>query len=61
MEKELGISYPTVKNRLEDVADALGYGLTQGYSPPGYDPAQGGWKYSEAEKVKYQWKKRWNC
>jgi hypothetical protein len=38
VEKELGISYPTVKNRLEDVADALGYGLTQGYSPPGYDP-----------------------
>ncbi len=26
VEKELGISYPTVKNRLEDVAGALGYG-----------------------------------
>jgi len=25
VEKELGISYPTVKNRLEDVASALGY------------------------------------
>lgn len=25
VEKELGISYPTVKNRLEDVAAALGY------------------------------------
>jgi hypothetical protein len=25
VEKELGISYPTVKNRLEDVATALGY------------------------------------
>lgn len=25
VEKELGISYPTVKNRLEDVAVALGY------------------------------------
>jgi hypothetical protein len=38
VEKELGISYPTVKNRLEDVAGALGYGLAQGYPPPGYDP-----------------------
>ena len=27
MEKELGISYPTVKNRLEDAAGALGYSL----------------------------------
>ncbi|MCX7921041.1 MAG: DUF2089 domain-containing protein [Clostridia bacterium] len=25
VEKELGVSYPTVKNRLEDVASALGY------------------------------------
>jgi hypothetical protein len=25
VEKELGISYPTVKNKLEDVAGALGY------------------------------------
>lgn len=25
VEKELGVSYPTVKNRLEDVAGALGY------------------------------------
>jgi len=25
VEKELGISYPTVKNRLEDVASALGH------------------------------------
>jgi hypothetical protein len=25
MEKELGVSYPTVKNRLEDVAGVLGY------------------------------------
>lgn len=25
VEKELGVSYPTVKNRLEDVANALGY------------------------------------
>jgi hypothetical protein len=33
VERELGISYPTVKNRLEDVAYALGYGFTQGYSP----------------------------
>lgn len=37
VEKELGISYPTVKNRLEDVADALGYGFTQGYSSSGYE------------------------
>ena len=25
MEKELGVSYPTVKNRLEDAAAALGH------------------------------------
>ncbi|MCX8129576.1 MAG: DUF2089 domain-containing protein [Clostridia bacterium] len=25
VERELGVSYPTVKNRLEDVAGALGY------------------------------------
>jgi len=25
VEKELGVSYPTVRNRLEDVAGALGY------------------------------------
>ena len=25
MKKELGVSYPTVKNRLEDVANALGH------------------------------------
>ncbi|HEY9062607.1 MAG TPA: DUF2089 domain-containing protein [Pseudobacteroides sp.] len=25
VEKELGVSYPTVKNRLEDVANALGH------------------------------------
>lgn len=25
VEKELGVSYPTVKNKLEDVAGALGY------------------------------------
>lgn len=25
VEKELGVSYPTVRNRLEDVANALGY------------------------------------
>jgi Uncharacterized protein conserved in bacteria len=25
VEKELGVSYPTVKNKLEDVANALGY------------------------------------
>lgn len=28
VEKELGISYPTVKNKLEDAANALGYGDT---------------------------------
>lgn len=31
VEKELGISYPTVRNRLEDAADALGYGNGPGY------------------------------
>lgn len=33
VEKELGISYPTVKNRLEDTANALGYNNTQDYRP----------------------------
>lgn len=32
VEKELGISYPTVKNRLEDAANALGYNSTAAYS-----------------------------
>lgn len=40
VEKELGISYPTVKNRLEDVAYALGYGFTQEYASPGYEPSE---------------------
>ena len=31
VEKELGISYPTVKNRLEDAANALGYSNTPDY------------------------------
>lgn len=33
VEKELGISYPTVKNKLEDTANALGYNNTQDYRP----------------------------
>jgi len=32
VEKELGISYPTVKSRLEDVANALGYAAVNSYS-----------------------------
>lgn len=32
VEKELGVSYPTVKNRLEDVATALGYRAETDYS-----------------------------
>ena len=32
VEKELGISYPTVKNKLEDAANALGYNNSPGYS-----------------------------
>lgn len=32
VEKELNISYPTVKNRLEDSANALGYSNTQTYN-----------------------------
>lgn len=32
VEKELGISYPTVKNKLEDAAAALGYSNTSGDS-----------------------------
>jgi len=35
VEKELGISYPTVKNRLEDVAAALGYKGEPETSPSG--------------------------
>jgi hypothetical protein len=31
VEKELGISYPTVKSRLEDAANALGYGNMHNY------------------------------
>ena len=34
VEKELGISYPTVKSRLEDAANALGYSNSQDYSSP---------------------------
>lgn len=30
VEKELGISYPTVRNRLEDAANALGYESPEG-------------------------------
>ncbi|HOA54601.1 MAG: DUF2089 domain-containing protein [Acetivibrionales bacterium] len=33
VERELGISYPTVKSRLEDAANALGYGM-QNYDDP---------------------------
>lgn len=32
VERELGISYPTVKNKLEDAANALGYIGTSAYS-----------------------------
>jgi hypothetical protein len=34
VEKELGISYPTVKSRLEDAANALGYASIYDYSDP---------------------------
>ncbi len=34
VERELGISYPTVKSRLEDAANALGYGNMQNYIDP---------------------------
>lgn len=37
VEKELGISYPTVKNRLEDAANALGYSNSQSYSIPDFE------------------------
>lgn len=37
VEKELGISYPTVKSRLEDAANALGYINTQDFS---YDESE---------------------
>lgn len=32
VEREMGISYPTVKNKLEDAANALGYINTSAYS-----------------------------
>lgn len=35
VEKELSIPYPTVKNRLEDVASALGYKSEPGPEEPG--------------------------
>jgi hypothetical protein len=34
VERELGVSYPTVKNRLEDVVDALGHKIETDYSNP---------------------------
>jgi len=37
VEKELGISYPTVKNKLEDAANALGYNNFPSYSYNGSD------------------------
>jgi len=33
VEKELGISYPTVRNRLDSVIEALGYGVDKERSP----------------------------
>jgi hypothetical protein len=35
VEKELGVSYPTVKNKLEDVAAALGYKPEPEFVSPG--------------------------
>ncbi len=32
VERELGVSYPTVKNKLEDVAGALGYRVEADYA-----------------------------
>ena len=40
VEKELGISYPTVKNRLEDAANALGYSNTSYYSYTGSEASE---------------------
>jgi hypothetical protein len=37
VEKELGISYPTVKNKLEDAANALGYNNSPSYNYNGSD------------------------
>jgi hypothetical protein len=34
VEKELSISYPTVRNRLEDAANALGYSNNNNYNYP---------------------------
>lgn len=34
VEKELGVSYPTVKNRLEDAAGALGHKIETDTVPP---------------------------
>lgn len=45
VEKELGVSYPTVKNRLEDVAGALGY-------KPELEPEEPGKRIEVLEKLK---------
>lgn len=34
VEKELGISYPTVRNRLDNVLQTLGYGIDKAETPP---------------------------
>jgi len=40
VEKELGISYPTVRNRLEDAANALGYSNDPEYSFNGTETSE---------------------
>jgi hypothetical protein len=34
LQEELGISYPTARNRLEEVIQALGYEVNNAYPPP---------------------------
>ena len=47
IEKELGISYPTVRNKLEDVIEALGY--SPKYSEPKVDKKEVLEKLSKGE------------
>lgn len=47
MERELGISYPTVRSRVEALVRALGFGPRDG-DEPGADPTQPGGPSAEA-------------
>ena len=42
MERELGISYPTVRSRVEALVRALGFGPREGEEPVAAEPEDGG-------------------